>query len=493
MNGSTWLDRTNYFQTVPANRLELALWLESDRMGFLLPAMTQEKLDNQRDVVKNERRWRVDNQPYGDWDERIQALVYPPDHPYHHSVIGSMEDLDAATLEDVEAFFRTYYAPNNAVLTICGDFDRGEARRLVERYFGPIPRGPPVPPLPGSAGVPPPLGREVRERGDRRGRAAARLPGLPDPAVRHAGFYAVDLPRPARGRQELAPLPALVRERRIAQVVVAFAFPVVTGAAMLVLWATAARRRPRRGGGRAPGGDRRASAWRGAVATRRSSGRSPDRVAPMLAAAGGRAGGPALDVHHFCSTIRADQHRAGPLPRRDARRRAPGGWRVPAPGPPRRAGVPPRRAGGGRVSAPLDRTAPPAPGPQRPFHFPSVHRRTLGNGLEVMVAEAHGLPVVTLELVIPGGGLAEPEERAGLASFTAGLLESGAGGRTGAEVAEAVDALGLALETGVSWDSALAGITSLRSRMEPGFALLADLVRAPPFRATRWSASATSG
>jgi zinc protease len=90
MNGTTWLDRTNYFETLPANRLELGLWLESDRMGFLLPAMTQEKLDNQRDVVKNERLWRVDNQPYGDWDERLQSMVFPSDHPYHHSVIGSM-------------------------------------------------------------------------------------------------------------------------------------------------------------------------------------------------------------------------------------------------------------------------------------------------------------------------------------------------------------------------------------------------------------------
>ena len=127
LNGSTWLDRTNYYETLPAHYLELALWLESDRMGFLLPAMTQEKLDNQRDVVKNERRWRVDNQPYGDWDERLQMLMYPPDHPYHHSVIGSMEDLDAASLGDVEGFFRTYYAPNNAVLTICGDFERERA------------------------------------------------------------------------------------------------------------------------------------------------------------------------------------------------------------------------------------------------------------------------------------------------------------------------------------------------------------------------------
>ncbi|HEX5082639.1 MAG TPA: pitrilysin family protein, partial [Blastocatellia bacterium] len=127
LNGSTWLDRTNYFETVPSHYLELVLWLESDRMGHLAPAMTQEKLDNQRDVVKNERRWRVDNQPYGDWDERLQTMLYPSEHPYHHSVIGSMEDLDAASLQDVVDFFGTFYAPNNAVLTVCGDFDHGTA------------------------------------------------------------------------------------------------------------------------------------------------------------------------------------------------------------------------------------------------------------------------------------------------------------------------------------------------------------------------------
>src|ERR671924_408890 len=136
LNGSTWLDRTNYYETLPAHYLELGLWLESDRLGWLLPAMTQQKLDNQRDVVKNERRWRVDNQPYGDWDERLQAMVYPPDHPYHHSVIGSMQDLDAASLQDVEQFFRTYYAPNNAVLSLVGDFEATRALELIERYFG---------------------------------------------------------------------------------------------------------------------------------------------------------------------------------------------------------------------------------------------------------------------------------------------------------------------------------------------------------------------
>ncbi|MEK7262918.1 MAG: pitrilysin family protein [Bacteroidota bacterium] len=141
INGSTTEDRTNYFEVVPSNYLELALYLESDRMGFLLPAMTQAKLDNQRDVVKNERRQSYDNQPYGTASEKISALMFPDAHPYHWPVIGYMEDLSAATMEDVQNFFRTYYAPNNASLVIAGDFNEKEARKLIEKYFGEIPRG----------------------------------------------------------------------------------------------------------------------------------------------------------------------------------------------------------------------------------------------------------------------------------------------------------------------------------------------------------------
>ncbi|HEV8538401.1 MAG TPA: pitrilysin family protein [Bacteroidota bacterium] len=141
INGSTNEDVTNYFEIVPSNYLELALYLESDRMGFLLPAMTQEKLDNQRDVVKNERRQGVDNVPYGTADEKIAKAMYPESHPYSWPVIGYMEDLSAAKMEDVQGFFRTYYAPNNAVLSIAGDVTPSEVKELVEKYFGPIPRG----------------------------------------------------------------------------------------------------------------------------------------------------------------------------------------------------------------------------------------------------------------------------------------------------------------------------------------------------------------
>src|SRR5438477_4211634 len=148
LNGSTWLERTNYFETVPSNQLELVLWLEANRMGKLLPAMTQQKLDTQRDVVKNERRWSMDNQPYGTWWERLPALCFPTEHPFHHSLIGSMEDLSAASLEDIETFFSTFYTPDNAVLTIAGDFDAAAIQPLVAKYFGDIPRGAGRPALP---------------------------------------------------------------------------------------------------------------------------------------------------------------------------------------------------------------------------------------------------------------------------------------------------------------------------------------------------------
>lgn len=140
-NGTTNADRTNYFETVPANAVELALWLEADRMGLLLETMDQAKLDIQRDVVKNERRQNYENAPYGGFWEAAAEALYPAGHPYSWTTIGSMEDLSAASLEDVESFFRRYYAPNNASLVVAGDVDAVEVRRQAERLFGWIPRG----------------------------------------------------------------------------------------------------------------------------------------------------------------------------------------------------------------------------------------------------------------------------------------------------------------------------------------------------------------
>jgi zinc protease len=143
LNGSTSEDRTNYWEIVPANHLERAILLEADRMGWLLPAMTQEKLDNQRDVVRNERR-QSEGQPYSGFWLEFNQNFYPKGHPYDHSVIGEHEDLEAASLDDVKEFFRSYYTPNNATLSIAGDFDSKQAKEWIAKYFGEIPPGPPV-------------------------------------------------------------------------------------------------------------------------------------------------------------------------------------------------------------------------------------------------------------------------------------------------------------------------------------------------------------
>ncbi|HEX6129998.1 MAG TPA: pitrilysin family protein, partial [Candidatus Limnocylindria bacterium] len=239
LNASTWLDRTNYFETLPSHELELGLWLESDRLASLLPAMTQEKLDNQREVVKNERRWSVDNQPYGTWDERIQELLYPETHPYHHSTIGSMDDLDAASLEDVGDFFATYYAPNNAVLTVAGDFEPATALAMIERHFGPIPANSTLPPPP-DVSLPALLGEPRRETVTDmcslpRVYLAHRMPVFGTDAF-EALYVAGDLLGAGRASRMYR---VLVRERQLAQDVTVFPFPAVGGASMFTLWATA--------------------------------------------------------------------------------------------------------------------------------------------------------------------------------------------------------------------------------------------------------------
>jgi predicted Zn-dependent peptidase len=238
MNGTTWLDRTNYFETMPSHQLELALWLEADRMGTLLDALSQENLDNQREVVKNEKRWSYDNRPYGSWQEKLQGHLFPEEHPYHHSTIGSMEDLDAASVDDVKEFFRTWYAPNNAVLSVVGDVETAHVREAAERFFGGIPANPSIPTL-GDLSLPLTLGGERRE---------VVYDKVPLPRV-YLGFRA-----PVFGDTRLDALDVagqilsggkgsrlhrrLVREDRIAQDVALFTLGFVGGASICTGWAT---------------------------------------------------------------------------------------------------------------------------------------------------------------------------------------------------------------------------------------------------------------
>jgi predicted Zn-dependent peptidase len=235
LNGSTWLDRTNYYETLPSNQLALALWLEADRMGRLLPAMTQEKLDTQRDVVKNERRWSVDNQPYGTWWEKLPALAFPESHPFHHSLIGSMEDLTAATLGDVQEFFRTFYTPDNAVLTVAGDFDRDAARRTIEEYFGPFPRGPGKPPLVFPE-LPATFGAALRNVVEDDVMLPRLYLAMRSPPFGSEGYYAASLCGAILGLKKGSRLyHTLVRDRQSAAEVNAFTFDLSKGCDLLVV------------------------------------------------------------------------------------------------------------------------------------------------------------------------------------------------------------------------------------------------------------------
>jgi zinc protease len=239
INGTTSWDRTNYFEQVPSNQLELALWLESDRMGTLTQTLTQEKLDNQREVVKNERRQSVDNQPYGSWLEKAEEALYPDNHPYHHSIIGSMTDLSAASVGDVQSFFKTYYAPNNAVLVVAGDIDVAQAKEMVRKYFGPIPRGP-NPPALANMSLPTVVGREQR--------VVVQDPLAPAPRV----FVAYRVPPVKDRRAETVSILAdiigggnssrldesLVRKQQVATNVSGFPLRLADGADMLVFIAS---------------------------------------------------------------------------------------------------------------------------------------------------------------------------------------------------------------------------------------------------------------
>jgi zinc protease len=236
LNGSTFFDRTNYYETLPSNYLALGLWLEADRMGFFVNAITQEKLDIQREVVKEERRQRYDNVPYGTAFERLLNLAYDPDYSYHWPTIGSMADLEAASLDDVREFFRVWYRPDNCTLTIVGDFAPDEAKRLVNEYFLDIEPG---------GGFPQfdlerkPAGHEIRETFASQVHLPRlyrlyHLPKMGDPDWIHADLLTTILASDKASRLDRV----LVHEKQIAQDVAAYVLPTeATG--ILMLQATA--------------------------------------------------------------------------------------------------------------------------------------------------------------------------------------------------------------------------------------------------------------
>jgi zinc protease len=499
INGSTNTDRTNYYEALPTNGLETALWLEADRMGFLLEALNQGKLDNQRDVVKNERRQRVDNEPYGLAGERLDEFLYPSDHPYHHSVIGSMADLSAASLADVSAFFRTYYSPNNASLTLAGDINPSEARKLVEKYFGPIPRGPEVAKLAPKVPVLTESSTITMTDDVQLARTELVYPtvamGDPDEAALESLASVLGgLPNGSRlfralqyDKQLAANAGASHRTAALAGTFTVTITP-RSGKKLddLVAIADAEIARLKADGpteeeiARVKNGveSRSVLALQTVQAKsdffNRNYVQHGDPLAykktlrdayAVTAADVKRVANKYLSGHR----IRLD---VNPGPKTDRPEETPVDRSAQSPLP-EVAVVP--------VKDTFNRSVEPKPGPAPAFTPAPVVRRRLSNGLEVLIAERHNLPVVALNLVVKGGGTLVPPGKEGLASLAGDLLTEGTKTRDSLQITAELSELGASINGGGAAESCNLSLTTLARNLTRALDIYTDVLLNPAF------------
>jgi predicted Zn-dependent peptidase len=485
VNGSTSSDRTNYFVDVPAAHVELALAMESDRMGHLIPALDEHKLRVQKDVVKNEYRQNYANRPYGTVWRLVAEALYPPGHPYSWLTIGVMEDVEAATSEDVEAFFRRFYVPSNASLCLAGDIDEGSALALAERYFGPIAGGakaqrPWVPAgrLESSAE----LVVHDRVELDRSYLCWPSVPHFhPDDA---ALTLLADLL--ARGRSSRL-YRKLVVDRELAQDVTAYQ----SGRELDGSFGVYATLRPGR-----PAATARdlIDAELAAVAHEGVTGAELERVKNgrlagffyALETLGGFGGvADRLNAYNVylgdpgrvTTDFRRYQEVTPEAVREAARRYAVGRPRV-------------ALTVDGRKPAttvpPLDRSTPPPSRPAAAFRAPLPEVRTLRFGLPLWVFPCHDLPVVAATLVLGGGAAVQADDRGGLAQLTASLMDEGTASRTALQIAEAAEGMGTSLSTSCGWDGSYVGFQCLTPHLAATLDLAVDVLRNPSFPEAEW-------
>lgn len=481
-NATTWFDRTNYFQTVPKNALDAVLWLESDRMGHFAGAITQARLDEQRGVVQNEKR-QGDNQPYGRVWELIQPALFPASHPYSWRTIGSMEDLDAATLEDVRDWFNAWYGPNNAVLAIAGDVDTEEALAKARLYFGDIA---PVPPIT-RPGVWIPRHRENRRMIMQDRVPQARIyrswtgPNWGTAEARHLRLAAAVLAGDKNSRlyQRLVYRDRLATDVALATIpleiagisyLVASAQPGVDLAAIEAAideeLATFARKGPTRRELERVTTDLRASFLRGIEKVGGFSGKAGTLAESMVL--GGRPDAWKDDLAAL------DTARPEDLRRASTEWLGTGSFTVT---------VLPYPALSNAASG-ADRSALPQAGPPPPVGFPAVERTRLANGLNVVFAARPGSGLVEMQLVVAGGYAADPTARPGTANLAMGMLDEGTATRDALAISEELAMLGASLGTGATLDTAFVALSALRDKLEPSFALFADVVLNPTFPQT---------
>ncbi len=479
INGTTNNDRTNYFQTVPTSALDLALWLESDRMGHLLGAIDQEKLDEQRGVVQNEKRQR-ENQPYGKVFDAITGNLFPEGHPYSWPIIGSMEDLDAATLDDVYEWFRTYYGPNNATLVLAGDIDVETAREKVQRYFGDIPAGPPLTRL--ETWIPT-LGQDRRVMLQDRVPQARIYKVWPIPEWGDADAERLALADVALTQGKTSRLyQRLVYEAQVATDVGGFAF-VGEVAGAYAVWATAL-----------PGGDlaevermleeelerfletgpTRDELTRAVMDTRSGFIRGIERV-------GGFGGKSGILAESAVFAGRPDAYKdslalaetARPAELRDAARR----WLR---GPALTLEVHPFEE---RSAAPVgaDRSKLPMPESFPSVKFPDFERGELSNGMRIIVARRAAVPVVQLSLQLDAGYAADQFAAPGTAKLAMDMLDEGTAALDALQISDRLAQLGANLSTGSNLDFSFVNLSALSETLPQALEIYSDVILNPTF------------
>ncbi len=499
VNGSTDFDRTNYLEDVPANQLELALWMESDRMGFLLDRLDAAALSRQQEVVRNERRQGVENQPYGLVEEALWQTLFPAGHPYFANIIGSHADLCAARLEDVRGFFRQYYSPNNASLCIVGDIDIPQTKALVEKYFASIPRGEPVPPI--TAVTPPITSEQRRTVTDQIELPRLYMAWITDPIYQPGDAEAEVTARILAGGKASRLYQSLVYEQKIAQTVTATQQPLQLGSVFQIV-ATA---KP----GHTP--DELEQAIDAELERLAESGPTAAEVAAACNVIWSRTirdlenigsfGGVADRLNQYNQfqkdpswinqdlaryervTPQAVQAIARDKLARDRRVVVHGvpGERVLPPDPPQPPA--PAVAAAEAVDREPWRAQRPAPGPLPATVLPAAKQFALPNGLAVYLVEDHALPTVAAQLVVRCGSAADPAGREGLANFTTVMLDEGTTTHDALGLAREVEALGASLGSWTNVDGSGVAGRALKQNAGRLLELMAGVVTAPTFPA----------
>ena len=493
-NGTTSFDRTNYFQTAPRGALDKVLFMESDRMGYLLGALTQEKLDNQRGVVQNEKR-QGDNRPGGLVFYEVLQNLFPAGHPYHHSTIGSMADLDAASLADVQAWFRDNYGPNNAVLVLAGDINAAEARPLVEKYFGAIKRGPVN--VPARAAVPVGAARPTIVMKDRV--AATQIMRFwPVPGLLDKQSTVLDLGGSVLGGLASSRLDnALVRNEKLAVAVSAGnqsfqrvgLFSVQATVAPGVDPATVEKRLDELMADFIRTGPTPDELRRAATQSVAGEIRGLEQVggfggkAVALAEGQVYAGNPNFykqQLNQLAAVTPAQVRTAFGrwLTRPPLRIRLEPGERPPY----QEAAVRPAGTAAHAGSPPPStKREMPGVGQLAALDFPAIERAQLSNGIRITYARRTAVPITQMALQFNAGSAADPANRRGLQGMTLSLLDEGAGGLSSQQIAERKEELGAEISVGESPDRSTVYLSALSANLAPSLELLETVVEQPTF------------